>query len=124
AVGGEPGGGVVIVGRHVDRLDPQLGGTGLVVVNGDTLRYSTLPDTPKDGWTDATAIGERVLAGERWRLGNVGRLGGDIAWAAVRFTDAAAERRAARPALAASGGLSVFGGKRPRALLSPAGRSR
>src|SRR5262249_39173205 len=63
AVGGEPGGGVVIVGRHVDRLDPQLGGTGLVVVNGDTLRYSTLPDTPKDGWTDATAAGERVLAG-------------------------------------------------------------
>src|SRR5262249_26836491 len=104
-------------------LDPQLGGTGLVVVNGDTLRYSTLPDTPKDGWTDATTAGERVLAGERWRLRNVGRLGGDSAWAAARVTAAAPERRGARRALATSGGLMVFAPTVPVALPTQRGRS-
>jgi GAF domain-containing protein/ActR/RegA family two-component response regulator len=124
AIGGEPGGGVVIVGRHVERLDPHLGGgAGLVVVNGDALRYSTLPSTPADGWAAATAAGARVLSGEPWRFGNVGRLGGDVAFAAVRFTDAAAERRAAGRALVAGGGLMVLAAALVVALLTQRGRS-
>src|SRR5262249_37829822 len=89
AIGGEAGAGVVVVGRHVDRLDPQLGsGTGLVIVNGDTLRYSTLPATPTEGWAASTAAGERVLAGEPWRFGNIGRGGGRGAGGAGRGREA------------------------------------
>jgi GAF domain-containing protein/ActR/RegA family two-component response regulator/anti-sigma regulatory factor (Ser/Thr protein kinase) len=124
AIGGEPGGGVVIVGRHVERLDPHLGsGAGLVVVNGDALRYSTLPATPADGWAAATAAGTRDLSGEPWRFGNVGRLGGDVAFAAVRFTDAAAERRAAARALVAGGALTVLAAALVVALLTQRSRS-
>ena len=124
AIGGEPGAGVVVVGRHVERLDPQLGGgTGLVVVNGDVLRFSTLPAAPTDGWAASTAAGERVVAGEPWRFGNVGRLGGDVAWAAVRFTDAVAERRAAARALAAGGGLMTLAAALLVALLTQGTRS-
>src|SRR5262249_47454671 len=105
AIAGGAGAGVAAVGRHADRLDPQLGsGTGLIVVNGDTLRYSTLPATPTEGWAAATAAGERMLAGEPWRFGNVGRVGGDVARAAVRFTDAAAGRGAPGRAVRAGGG--------------------
>ena len=124
AIGGEAGAGVVVVGRHVDRLDPQLGsGTGLIVVNGDTLRYSTLPATPTEGWAAATAAGERMLAGEPWRFGNVGRVGGDVAWAAVRFTDAVAERRAAARALSAGGGVTILITALLVVLLTHRGRS-
>jgi GAF domain-containing protein/ActR/RegA family two-component response regulator len=124
AIGGEPGAGVVVVGRRVERLDPQLGGgTGLVVVNGDTLRFSTLPEAPTEGWAASTAAGERVVAGEPWRFGNVGRLGGDVAWAAVRFSDAAAERRAAARALAAGGGLMTLAAALLVALLTQRTRS-
>src|SRR5262249_60646886 len=107
AIAGGAGAGVAAVGRHADRLDPQLGsGTGLIVVNGDTLRYSPLPATPTEGWAAATAAGERMLAGEPWRFGNVGRVRGDLAWAAGRVPGAVAERGAAAPALSAGGGVA------------------
>ncbi len=109
AVGGEPGGGVVIVGRHADRLDADArDGTGLLVVSGDALRFSTLSAAAADGWTAATAAGVRVLGGEPWRLKSLGRLGADTAWAAVRFADAAAERRAVARTLVATGVIAAL----------------
>jgi GAF domain-containing protein/CheY-like chemotaxis protein len=107
AIGGESGG-VVVVGRRAERLDPNLGGgAGIVVANGDTLRYSTLPATPAGGWAAATAAGSREIGGEPWRLRTVGRLGSDVAWAAVRFGDGVAERQRVVRALVASGALTV-----------------
>jgi GAF domain-containing protein len=107
AVGGEPGAGVVIVGRRADRLDPNVAGAGLVVVDGDTVRFSTLPDMPSDGWAAATARGARDFGGERWRLRSVGRLGGDAIWVAVRQAEAVAERATMTRGLVAGGVLAV-----------------
>ena len=107
AVGGEPGGGLVVVGRRADRLGPSLGErAGVVVVNGDALRYSTLPEAPTTGWAAATAAGVRDVAGERWRLRPVEGFGRDVAWAAVRVGDGVAERRRVVRALVASGALA------------------
>ena len=109
AIGGEPGGGVVVVGRRAERLDPNLGaGAGLVLVSGDAVRYSTLPAAPASGWAAAVAAGVLDIAGEPWRLRSLGRLGSDAAWAVVRFADAAAERRATARALVGSGALAVI----------------
>ena len=124
AIGGEPGNGVVVVGQHAERLDPHLGGgAGLIIVNGDTLRYSTLPAAPVQGWAAATAAGARELSNEPWRFGSVGRLGGDMAWAAMRFTDAAGERRAAGRALVAGGALAALAAALLAVLLTQRGGS-
>ena len=107
AVGGAPGGGLVIVGRRAERLDPNIAGAGLVIVDGDMLRYSTLADAPVTGWASATAAGRRELVGEPWRLRSVGRLGRDEVWVAVRLTEAVAERRVVARGLLAGGVLAV-----------------
>src|SRR5207244_1627671 len=94
-------------GRRAERLDPRLGdGAGLVVVTGDTVRFSTLPATPAGDWVAAAAAGVRDIDGEPWRLRSLGRLGSDTAWAVVRIADAAVERRAATRALVGIGAVA------------------
>ena len=94
AIGGDPGGGLVVVGRSAEGLDPlRPGAAALLVLDGDRLRHATLAGAPEAGWEAATATGERMLGGEPWRLRQVGRLGRDAVWAAVAVGDARAERR-------------------------------
>ena len=122
AIGGEPGGGVVVVGRRAERLDTSLGdGAGLVVVTGDTVRFSTLPATPAGDWVAAAAAGVRDIDGEPWRLRSLGRLGSDTAWAVVRIADAAVERRAATRALVGIGALALVAAASLVALLTRGG---
>jgi GAF domain-containing protein/ActR/RegA family two-component response regulator len=110
AIGEAPGDGRVVVGRRAERLDANAhDAAGVVVVEGDTLRYATLAGAPAAGWAAATPGGVRDVAGERWRLRPVGGFGRDLAWAAVRQGDGAAERRGVVRALLASGALAVLG---------------
>ena len=108
AVGGDAARGVVVVGRRAERLDPPVAGTGLVVLDGDVVRYSTLGGAPAIGWEAATTRGAFELAGEPWLLRSAGRLGGDAVWVAVRDGDAAAERRFIVRALGAAGVLAAL----------------
>lgn len=119
AIGAEPGAGVVVVGRRAERFEASLGpGAGLVVLNGETLRYATAAITPVGGWAAASALGASDAAGEPWRLRSVGRLGGDAAFAAIRVGDALAERRGIVRALLASGALVALTAAAAVALLT------
>ena len=75
-IAGNPAAGFVVVGRRAsDLAPPGAGDFAVFVIADDMLRHSTLAGAPATGWDAATAVGERSIDGEPWRLPPAGRRG-------------------------------------------------